>query len=176
MDYTIDAMAVFIGGGETTGALVGNTLYFLATLPHLQNAARQKPALLRTIVQETMRLESPLQMTRRRVASPLTLGGVELKIGDNVLLCLGAANRDDRQFAEPQTFNPERKNGGKQLGFGVGMHQCLGQLLAQRQAELVCGSLLNTFPALRYLGASPPQWQESSLILRALSSLPLSLN
>lgn len=175
MDYIIDAMTVFIGGGETTGALVGNALYFLATLPHIQNAARLKPALIRTIVQETMRLESPLQMTRRWVVSPLAIGGVELKSGDNVLLCLGAANRDDRQFAEPQTFSLERKNGGKQLGFGVGMHQCLGQLLAQRQAELVCASLLNTFPALRHLEAPPPQWQESSLILRALSGLPLSL-
>lgn len=176
MDYTIDAITAFIGGGETTGALIGNTVYFLSTLPNAQNAARQNAAVIRNLIQETMRLESPLQMTRRRVNRPINILNVELKVGDNVLLCLGAANRDDALFTDPNTFLMDRKNGGKQLGFGVGIHQCLGQLLAQRQAEIVCHSLLENFAELHYDGELPPQWQDNSLILRALSCLPVTVS
>jgi hypothetical protein len=173
MDYIIDAITVFIGGGETTGALTGNAIYYLVTLSDIQNQARQNPALMRKIIQEALRLESPLQMTRRRVTQPVRIANTELKIDDHVLLCLGSANRDDRIFNDPDSFSLIRKNAGKQLGFGVGMHQCIGQQLAQSQAEIMCHSLLSAFTTLHYTGATPPLWQTESLILRGLTSLPV---
>jgi len=175
MDYTIDAITAFIGGGETTGALIGSAVYYLSKLPDIQAELRHEPMLIRNFIQEVMRLESPLQMTRRRVIAPMTINGVELKPDDNVLLCLGAANRDKSLFCDPALLSLERKNGGKQLGFGAGMHQCLGQQLAQKQAELLCLALLEGFPVMHYAGEPSPCWQESSLILRALSSLPVRL-
>jgi cytochrome P450 len=175
MDFTIDAITAFIGGGETTAALIGSAVFLLTRFPDVQTTLRSQPALIHNAIQETMRFESPLQMTRRRVVTPMDFRGIELKIDDNVLLCLGAANRDDAIFRLPATFDIERKNSNKQLGFGGGMHQCLGQLLAQRQAEIVCSSLLNNFRSIMASEDCQPVWQESSLILRSLSCLPVTL-
>ncbi|MDB5782880.1 cytochrome P450 [Caballeronia mineralivorans] len=175
IDYTIDAITAFIGGGETTAALIGSAVFLLSHFPDAQTTLRLQPALIHNAIQEIMRLESPLQMTRRRVATPLDFRGIELKIDDNVLLCLGAANRDNAMFHQPATFDVERKNCSKQLGFGGGMHQCLGQLLAQRQAETVCSSLLNQFRSITASEACQPVWQGNSLILRSLSRLPVTL-
>lgn len=172
--FSTDCITVLIGGSETSGALIGNLLHILAVDPHLQTQLREQPSLIRQSVTETMRYESPLQMARRTVLEPVTLHQRELRVHDSVLLCLGAANRDESQFAEAGQFLPGRVNSGKHLGFGHGVHLCVGQLLAQFQAETLCSELLAVLPPFRLNAAV--QWQRDSLILRSLASLPLRVS
>ncbi|EPC01017.1 hypothetical protein L861_10620 [Litchfieldella anticariensis FP35 = DSM 16096] len=170
-DYSIDCITAFGGGSETTAALIGNVFLLLACYPAEQEKLRQQPKLLHNCIQEVMRFEPPLQMTRRRVTTEMYLHGKTFRAGDNILLCLGAANRDGSVFDSPDTFNIARKNSRKQLGFGVGMHQCVGQILAQLQAEAVCEVMLRCYPCIKLADSNAYEWQKDSLIIRSLSKL-----
>jgi len=171
--FTTDCVTMLIGGSETSEALTGNLLLMLAQHPELQERVRNNSLRMKDIVSETMRFESPLQMGRRKVVAPVAFLGRELKAGDNILLCLGSANRDETVFAEASRFIPGRKNAQRQLGFGAGAHQCIGQILAQFQAE-------NLALALSHRGIISMQgeakWSRRSLILRTLDSLPMKIN
>ncbi|MBA7845584.1 cytochrome P450 [Klebsiella sp. RHBSTW-00484] len=171
--FSTDCVTMLIGGSETSEALTGNLLLMLAQHPELQERVRNNSLRMKDIVSETMRFESPLQMGRRKVVAPVAFLGRELKAGDNILLCLGSANRDETVFAEASRFTPGRKNAQRQLGFGAGAHQCIGQILAQFQAE-------NLALALSHRGIISMQgeakWSRRSLILRTLDSLPMKIN
>lgn len=170
VDFVIDAITVFIGGAETSGALITNVFYLLSEWPEEQEKLCVNPSLIRNLVQEVMRLEPPLQMTRRYVSCDFTYNDIQFTQGSNILLCLGAANHDASVFAEPETFQIERKNSGRHLGFGAGRHQCIGQFLAQLQAEIVCQLVLDNGGFIRKTphGVS---WQKESLIMRTPSTL-----
>lgn len=161
---------MLVGGSETSEALTGNLLLMLAQHTELQKGVQNGSLRMRDIVTETMRFESPLQMVRRKVQSPTEIYGRELRPGDNLLLCLGSANRDESVFEEAASFNPCRKNAQRQLGFGIGMHQCIGQLLAQFQAEKMATAL---FTQGRLAQSGEATWSQRSLILRSLDVLPL---
>ncbi|MDZ7320145.1 cytochrome P450 [Kosakonia sacchari] len=171
--FSTDCITMLIGGSETSEALTGNLLYMLAQYPELQECVRNSTLRMKDIVSETMRFESPLQMGRRKVVTPVAFPGRELKPGDNILLCLGSANRDDTVFEEAWRFLPGRKNAQRQLGFGAGVHQCIGQILAQFQAE-------NLAMALSRQGLisldGVAKWSTRSLILRTLDTLPLRIS
>ncbi|MBH1931400.1 cytochrome P450 [Serratia rubidaea] len=171
--FSADCVTILIGGSETTEALIGNLMQVVAQDEPLQQQLRQHPQWIAQAVQETLRYESPLQMARRTVIHPWTLHGRTLREQDAVLLCLGAANRDETQFCDAQQFDLHRENNSRHLGFGGSAHLCAGQLLARFQAESVCAALLQHFPRLRPLEQA--QWQTDSLILRSLKSLPLAL-
>jgi cytochrome P450 len=172
--FSIDCITLLIGGSETSEALIGNLLFILTNHPQRREQVLTTPSGVREIVLETMRFESPLQMVRRGVTTPLELYGRELRPGDNLLLCLGSANRDESIFERPDQFIPGRKNAQRQLGFGAGAHLCIGQTLARLQAEQMTKAMLSRLPAIYLNGHA--HWQQQSLILRALASLPLSIH
>ncbi|HGH4667719.1 TPA: cytochrome P450 [Enterobacter cloacae] len=170
--FSTDCVTMLIGGSETSEALNGNLLYMLAQHPEIQERVQDNTVRMKDIISETMRFESPLQMGRRKVAAPVEFLGRKLNVGDNVLLCLGSANRDETVFEEAGRFMPGRKNVQRQLGFGAGVHQCIGQLLAQCQAE-------NLAMAVSERGIialeDEAKWSNGSLILRTLESLPVKI-
>ncbi|WP_227318363.1 cytochrome P450 [Cedecea davisae] len=168
--FSTDCITMLVGGSETSEALTGNLLLMLAQRAELQKGVQNGSLRMRDIVTETMRFESPLQMVRRKVQSPTELHGRELRSGDNLLLCLGSANRDESVFEDAASFTPGRKNAQRQLGFGIGMHQCIGQLLAQFQAEQMATAL---FTQGKLAQSGEATWSQRSLILRSLDVLPL---
>lgn len=170
--FSTDCVTMLIGGSETSEALTGNLVYMLAQHPELQARVRNNTLRMRDVVSETMRFESPLQMGRRKVVAPVQFLGRELKAGDNILVCLGSANRDESVFEEAWRFIPGRKNAQRQLGFGAGVHQCIGQLLAQCQAETLAMALCER-GTLSLDGEA--KWSTRSLILRTLETLPVKI-
>ncbi|GAA1854556.1 cytochrome P450 [Pseudonocardia ailaonensis] len=151
----------FVAGSETSTALIGNAA--LAVL-HDPVTPEQVPAAVR----ETLRHESPLQMTKRIATRDLEIGGAAIAAGDQVLLCLAAANRDDAVFPDPDRFDVARPP-GPHLGFGFGMHGCLGGALAELQAGAVLDALVRTPVEL----AGEVRWQTESLIVRSPVALPV---
>lgn len=153
----------FVAGNETTKSLVGNGI-----LAHLTHDVRPEPV---NAVNETLRYDSPLQLTKRLATRDVEIGDATIREGDQVLLCLGAANRDPEVFTDPDTFDPGRDTTGH-LAFGHGMHGCLGGLLAGLQAEVAFETL---FRHRITLVGEPLEWQDHSFIVRGLKRLPVSI-
>lgn len=166
-------MLLLLAGHETTVNLLSNGLYTLLMHPDELAKLRQDPALVDSAVNEILRFEAPFQRATFRVAtSPFTLRSHEIKVGERISAVMSAANRDPRQFAEPDRFDIMRKP-NRHLSFGLGIHRCLGEKLARSEARIAFTRLLQCFPALELAGPNP-RWQSRSLF-RALEALPLKL-
>jgi cytochrome P450 len=163
----------FVAGNETTKSLIGNGL--LALLRHPGQAARlhHNPDSVKHAVDEALRYDSPLQLTKRLATRDVEIGEKCVREGDQVLLCLGAANRDPAVFSRPDDFDITRSTKGH-LAFGYGMHGCLGGMLAQLQAEVAFGRLFRRDECLE-LGEEEVDWQDHSFIVRGPRQLRVSV-
>jgi cytochrome P450 len=128
-------MILFLGGVESTAGLTGTLFKLLAENPDQRALLQADPSLVPAAVEEAMRLITPLQLTARTTSREVTLHGVTIPAGGRVVLVPGAANRDERQFPDPDTFDITRPR-GRHLGFGEGVHGCLGAPLARLEARI----------------------------------------
>jgi hypothetical protein len=135
----------FVAGHETTQCLIGNTLAALHLFPKQLERLRSDIKLARNAVEESIRFESPLQMTKRLAPVDVNINGQIVSAGDHVLLCIGSANRDGNRFERPDEFDIDRLSPGH-TGFGYGMHACLGGAMARLQAERFLAIFVERFP------------------------------
>jgi cytochrome P450 len=140
-----------IAGFLTTTHLLSNGLALLLSDPHLAAAVREAETAVADFVEETLRCDAPIQMTARRAAAPADLGGLQAAAGTQVILLMGAGNRDPRRFAGPDRFDPRRSDAGS-LSFGGGPHFCLGAALARMEAAIAFPALLARFPSIAEAG------------------------
>ncbi len=160
-----------VAGHETTTSTFGWGMYLLCQNPEVQDQIRGDAKLTRTFVEETLRLQAPVQGLPRVVAKDTELGGYPLKAGDMIFLRYGAANRDDRQFECPNDLDIHRKNAGSQLAFGSGVHHCVGAPLARQELNLGFPALLERMENFRFDTSKPEPKAEPSVILRSLPAL-----
>ncbi|MEV4411513.1 cytochrome P450 [Catellatospora sp. NPDC049609] len=161
----------FVAGNETTKSLIGNALLALLQHPEQDERLRREPELVPRMVDEALRYDCPLQQTKRLATRDVEVGGQQIRTGDQVLLCMGAANRDPEVFARPDEFDITRDARGH-LAFGHGMHGCLGGLLAELQAGVVFETLYRRAERLELAG-DELEWQDHSFIVRGLQRLPV---
>jgi cytochrome P450 len=161
-------IALLFAGHETTRNLIGNGMYTL--LQHPQEAAelREKPEMIRSAVEELLRYESPVQFTARVLKEDIEVCGQQIRKGWTVLCMLGAANRDPKQFKEPNRLNLKRLN-NQHLAFGAGLHFCIGAQLARLEGQIALLNLVQRFPKMKLTGPRP-EWA-STFGLRGLRSL-----
>ncbi len=148
---------LLVAGFETTTNLLGNGIVLLLDHPAYADRLRADPELAGAYVEEVLRLESPVQLTERYTSRPAVIGGTELPADAELVLLLGAANRDPARFADPDAFDPGRP-GNAPLSFGAGAHYCLGAPLARLEAQIALPALLRRFPDLaprQASGATP---------------------
>lgn len=158
-------------GVDTTVHGIGNALLCLARNPEQFQALRQDPSLARAAFEETIRYESPVQTFFRTTASDTEIAGTKIPEGSKILMFIAAANRDPRQWENPDTFDITRKAGGH-VGFGFGIHACVGQMLARLEGECVLTALADRVASIE-LADEPVQQLNNTL--RGLDSLPLRL-
>ena len=132
-------------GHETTTNLIGNGLVALSAHPAQKKRLIEHPDLIKTAVEEILRFESSNQLGNRMTTERVELGGVTLAPGTSVTLCIGAANRDPRQFPDPETFDIGRTP-NRHLAFGTGAHQCAGMALARLEGAIAISRFLARFP------------------------------
>ena len=132
-------------GHETTTNLIGNALVLLHDHPDQRARLHANPALIRTCVEEALRYESSNQLGNRITTEPLTLQGVDMPAGTQLSLCIGAANRDQAQFPDPDRFDIERTP-NRHLAFASGPHQCVGMTLARLEGSVAIAGLVARFP------------------------------
>jgi len=167
-----NGVLLVLAGYLTTTHLLGTGTLSLLRHPEELEKLRAQPGLMKTAVEELVRYESPVQssVTPRHARADVVIGGVTIPSGSDVVLHLGAANRDPEQFPDPARLDLARTP-NHHLGFGAGPHYCLGAPLARLEASLAFGSMLRRFPKLRLEGG--PLEYLPSLHVRGLKSLPV---
>jgi cytochrome P450 len=159
-------------GHETTTHLLGNGLLALLQNPDQMERLQAQPALLAPAIEEMLRYDSPVQITYRSALEDAYLQGKQIRKGDLVNTILGAANRDPQRFSNPNRFEITRSQ-GRHIGFGIGIHFCIGAPLVRLEAEVVFETILRRFPRIS-LATETLEWQEHP-IFRGLKSLPVLL-
>lgn len=165
------AILLFAAGFETTSNLLGNGLAALLTHPDQLRKLRDDRSLVPWAVEEFLRFDTPVQTNGRTAIEACQIGGVEIAIGEVVLMLLGAANRDPARFDHPDQLDVARQ-GPPPLSFGSGIHFCLGAALARAEGVELFDRLLQRFPNLEPAGE--PHWRPG-LTFRGLETLPVRL-
>ncbi|GAA4623883.1 cytochrome P450 [Actinoallomurus vinaceus] len=164
---------LLVAGYETTVHLISGGTRALLIHPDQLDLVRAEPDRLPAVVEELLRFHSPAQVAiPSRTAAPVRIGGVTIPAGEVVLPALLAANRDPRQFPEPERLDVTRQP-ASHLAFGHGIHHCLGAPLARLEARIALGALIDRFPKLRL--AVPPEelTLQASLLINGLTALPV---
>jgi cytochrome P450 len=162
---------LLIAGHETTVNLIGNAVLAMLREPVHWAALSADSGRVPAIVEETLRYDPPVQLASRVAAADLTIGGVDVPAGDIMMVLLAAAQRDPAEFDRPDTFDPDRGT-LRHLGFGRGIHYCLGAPLARLEAGAALSGVTARFPDARLVG--DPQYK-SNVTLRGLSELMVSV-
>ncbi|MGE2717324.1 cytochrome P450 [Mycolicibacterium litorale] len=142
IDVVRVAANLFSAGQETTVRLLSTALKILAEDAELQARLRSTPDALGNFIEECLRFESPIKGDFRLARASTTIGGVDIPAGTTLMVHLGAANRDPRQFENPHVFDPERPNARRHIGFGRGVHSCIGAPLARAEGRVLIQRLL----------------------------------
>ena len=166
---------LLVAGHETTVNLIGNGM--LALLEHTDQweKLRNDPSLIRQAVEELLRFTSPAEMsTERYPREDVTVGGVMIPRGEMVFAVIASANRDERQFRDPDSLDITREP-NRHLAFGLGTHFCLGASLARLEAQTAIDTLMRRVPDLRLaVPARALRWRRG-LIVRGLEALPVAV-
>lgn len=169
---------LLFAGFETTINLIGNGTYALLRNPTQrtllqESIGRGDHELLDTGIEELLRFDGPVELATWRYATePLEIGDQQILQGDPVLVVLAAADRDPARFADPDTLDLARRD-NQHLGYGHGIHYCLGATLARLEGRIAFSTLLTRLPDLQ-LAANPAdlRWR-GGLIMRGLRELPV---
>lgn len=158
-------------GLDTTVNGLGAAIYCLARFPEQWARLRNDVSLARNAFEEAIRLESPVQTFFRTTTREVDISGFRLAEGEKVLMFLAAANRDPRRWENPDDYDITRRTSGH-VGFGGGIHMCVGQLLARLEGEVMLTALARKVSAIAITG---PEKRLYNNTLRGLTSLPITL-
>lgn len=165
------AFVLFMAGVESTAALLSTVFHELARHPEQRRALVADPSLIPAAVEESLRFDAPLQVAGRTATRDVHLHGTTIPAGARVFLVYGAANRDERQFDDPDRFDIHRAP-KRHMSFSEGLHGCLGAPLARLEARVACEVAL---PRLGdYTVSGPVRQYRSTPNMRVLDSLPIS--
>jgi cytochrome P450 len=167
------SIVMFGAGGESTAALIGSAVRWLAGDPDLADRLRTAPDHIPRFVEEIVRLEPPFKFHYRAVRRRCTLEGADLEPGDRLMLLWASANRDPRRIEDPGSLRLDRRHPRQHLGFGRGRHFCIGAPLARLEARVVVEELLAATRHLALHAADPPVYARS-LFVRRLARLPVA--
>jgi cytochrome P450 len=162
-------VTLFVAGQETTISLISNTIYTLLAHPDQLALLRQNPDLLASTVEESLRYESPVSRQPRIMKGDIELHGKKLKKGEMAFQMLNAANRDPAYFQDPDKFDIRREN-SKHMAFGLGIHFCVGAVLARAEGLIAIGTAIKRLPNLRLVDPKA-DWDVEKRNSRVLKTL-----
>jgi cytochrome P450 len=164
---------LLVAGHETTVNLIASGTLALLEHPEQMKMLMHNPSLIKPAVEELLRYTSPVQIATERFAGEdVAIAETMISRGELVLAVIGSANRDERQFENPDTLDITHEP-NRHLAFGKGIHHCLGAPLARMEGQIAINTLLRRLPKL-HLAVAPEslRWRRG-LFLRGLEKLPL---
>jgi cytochrome P450 len=171
-EATLLVRSLLTAGLDTTVNGIGAAVYCLARFPEQWERLHRDPSLAGAAFEEAVRFESPVQTFFRTSTRRARIGEVEIGEGEKVLMFLGAANRDPRRWDNPDSYDVTRR-AGAHLGFGSGVHMCVGQVLARLEGEAMLKALARHVAAIEMTGQPRRAYNNT---LRGLESLPVRLH
>ncbi len=166
-------LQLIIAGNESTASLIGSATRLLAENPDLQEALRRDPSRIPLFIEEAVRLESPFQGHFRKATEACELAGAALPEGARLMVLWASGNRDERVFESPDAIDLDRPNLRAHLGFGHGIHLCIGAQLARLEAKVAIEELLKRTTRFEVAG---PVRHVSSVFVRTPADLPIALH
>jgi cytochrome P450 len=166
------SLIVFTAATDTTSCLLSNGLYHLEAHPEQREWLCSNLDHIPAAIEEVLRFDSPLQVTKRVTAVETSLAGVDLPAGADVFILYGAANRDQRRFEDPDSFNIQR-DAKRNVAFGEGIHHCIGAPLARLEARVLLECVLTRVPDYS-LGEGATRFE--SHMMRGFRGLPVQLS
>lgn len=166
-------VTLFVAGHETTTNLLGNGLVALLRNPAEMARLRAAPMLMESAIEEMLRYEAPVHRSWRIANEEVTINDVLIRPGEMVLMMIGAAHRDPAVFPEPDRFDISRQQ-NRHVGFGLGIHFCLGAPLARMEVGEGLHALLARFAAIKLIEESPLRWRQD-VALRGVEQLPVEV-
>lgn len=163
--------SLLTAGLDTTIAALGATIHCLATHEEQWQLLREDPSLAHAAFEEAVRFTSPVQTFFRTTTREAEVADSRIPSGEKVLLFLAAANRDPREWQDPDTFDIRRSASGH-VGFGYGIHMCVGRMVARLEAEALLNALTKRVESIELMDA--PVWRLNNT-LRILKRLPVRL-
>jgi cytochrome P450 len=163
---------LLVAGHETTVNLISGGTLALLRHPDQMERFRTDPGVHRSGIEEMLRYVSPVQLTGRALIEDCEFGGVEFAAGDFAMLLIASGNHDPDQFEDPERFDVARTP-NNHLGFGFGIHHCLGAPLARMEAQVALTSLVRRAPGLALTVEDVAY--KSNVVLRGMESLPVSM-
>jgi cytochrome P450 len=171
LDEIVDnAVFLFFAGFETTASLVATGCAALLDFPGELARLRSDRSLVPAAIEEFLRWDSPVQVTARLVHEDIEVAGRRVPRGRVLILLLGAANHDERQFTEPERIDVGRQP-NPHLSFGAGPHHCLGAMLGRVEGAIALERLLGRFAVLEPAG---PRVRQIGASFRTFASLPIA--
>lgn len=162
-------------GGESTTSLLGTAVRLLAQQPDVQHRLRAEPDLVPAFVEEALRLDPPFRNHYRRATTETVLAGTVIPAGAKVILVWPSANRDASAFDHPESVDVDRPNPRQHVGFGWGIHLCLGAPLARLEARVTVEQLLTRTAEFAVADGAGRLVHHRSLMIRRLVELPLAV-
>ncbi|ORB17145.1 cytochrome P450 [Mycobacterium noviomagense] len=156
---------------DTTMSAISNALYLFARYPDQWQLLKGEPTLMANAINEVIRYDPPLRAFARRVGQPTQIAGARIASSARVLVMYASANRDEREWDDPDVFDI-RRDAGRHLAFGHGAHACAGQGLARLEMTAMLGALIERVDRIELTG--PPTWAINNIIHRH-ERLPLKL-
>lgn len=172
-EIVANCVLFLFGGHETTTNLIGNGIRVLLNHPDQLQKLRDDPSIIKSAVEEILRFDGPSKMEVRTLADQVEMGGKTLPAGDMVYLVQHAANRDPEVFDQPDQFDIAR-DPNNHIGFGFGLHFCLGASVARLEGTIALEALVRRLPNLE-LGPESEVWVPT-MLSRGLEHLPVSLS
>jgi cytochrome P450 len=161
-DLISTAILILVAGHETAVNLIGNAWLTLMRHPDELERLRADPSRAPRVVEEVMRYDPPVQLVSRKTISAIDIAGTTIPEGEAVVLMLAAGNRDPAAFPDPDRFDPDRI-GTRHLGFGGGLHYCVGAPLGRFEAEVALTALACRLKAPRLIEDPPPYRRPATL-------------
>ena len=157
---------------DTTISAISSALWLFAKNPEQWELVREDPSRIPNAVNEVVRIESPLRAFTRTIERDIDVDGNEMAAGSRVLMMYASANRDERKWNDPETFDVTRE-AGDHVGFGYGVHGCAGQGLARMETKAVLEALAAKVHSIELVG-EPTRGHNN--IIRGFNTLPIVLH
>jgi cytochrome P450 len=172
-ELVAQVVLLYVAGHETTVNLIGNGAFALINNPEQARLLADRPDLDENAVEEFLRFDSPVQMTRRVTTEDIEIAGQPIEKGRFVIASLGSANRDEEVFGpDADQLRVDRPNAKQHASFGGGVHHCLGNALARREGRVALARLVRRFETIELAG---PIERNLRINLRGITHLPVTV-
>lgn len=172
MDHLGNLLLLIVGGNDTTRNTMSGSVYGLNTFPEQYDKLIANPDLIRNMVEEVIRWQTPLAYMRRTATCDTELGGKQIKKDDQLLMWYLSANRDENVFENADNIDIERENANQHMSFGYGVHRCMGLRLAEMQLRILWEEILDRFERIE-IQAEPERTLSS--FVHGYTSLPVTV-